>query len=120
MQKVTIRNITPPNTASMQAKWCASFFCRLRGLTFRKSLRPDEALLLVQTQESRLDAGINMLFVFMPLGIVWINNAKEVVDTCTALAWRPMYFPKHPARYVLEIAPERLSDFHLGDQLSFE
>ena len=120
MQKVVIRNLSTPDSQPIRALHCASFFCRLRGLTFHKSLAPDEGLLLVQTRESRLDAGIHMFFVFMDLGIIWINNARDVVDTCLAQAWRPMYFPKHPARYVLEISPARLKEFHVGDRLNFE
>jgi uncharacterized membrane protein (UPF0127 family) len=61
-----------------------------------------------------------MLFVPMDLAVIWINSAMEVVDIQLARAWRPAYWPKAPAKYVLETAPECLSSFHIGDRLRFE
>ncbi len=87
---------------------------------FHRKLTPSEGLLLVQPRESRLDASIHMLFVWFDLGIVWINDQMTIVDTCIAKAWRPAYFPKAPARYVLEICPERLKDFQVGQKVIFE
>ena len=77
-------------------------------------------LLLVQKRDSRMDAAIHMLGVFFDLGIVWINEAGQVVDTCLARSWRLAYVPKQPARYILEIHPDRLSEFNIGDQVRFE
>jgi uncharacterized membrane protein (UPF0127 family) len=111
----TISNTTQPQAAPLQARWCASFLCQLRGLTFRRSLGIDEGLLLVQKRDTTIDAAIHMLFVFMPLGVVWINSACEVVDVKLAKPWRPMYAPQRPAKYVLEIHPQRLADFRKGD-----
>lgn len=60
-----------------------------------------------------------MLFVPMDLGVVWINSDYEVVDIKLALSWHPIYIPRAAARYVLEIHPVRLPDFHLGDHTEF-
>ena len=97
-----------------------SFLCRLRGLTFRRALAANQGLLLVQARDSRMDSSIHMFFVWMDLAVVWINSAGEVVDTCLARQWRPAYIPRRPARYVLELAPERLGDFHIGEVVEFE
>ena len=43
-----------------------------------------------------------------------------VVDVCLARRWRPFYLPKGPAQYVLEVSPERLDEFQIGDRLRFE
>ncbi len=120
MNRVVIRNIHCPQVRPLAAIYCASFFCRLRGLTFRSRIDPDAGLLLVQSRDSRLDAAIHMLFVFTDLAVVWINDSGEVVDTCLAKRWRPFYAPSRPARYVLEMNPVRLADFHPGDRVSFE
>jgi uncharacterized membrane protein (UPF0127 family) len=61
-----------------------------------------------------------MLFVWIDLAVVWINTAQQVVDVRLARRWRPAYLPARPARYVLEISPEHLEDFCIGDQLHFE
>jgi uncharacterized membrane protein (UPF0127 family) len=84
---------------------------------FRSKLPHDEGLLLVQGRDSRLDASIHMLFVFMDLAVVWINSGHSVVDTVLARAWRPVYAPHQPAKYILEIQPGRLGEFQIGDHL---
>ena len=44
----------------------------------------------------------------------------RVVDKVFARSWRPAYFSKQPARYVLEIHPERWEDFEIGDGVEFK
>lgn len=116
---VVIQNSSRPLPAPLEAVYCQSFSCRLRGLMFRRELSPDQGLLLVQPRDSRLDSSIHMMFVWLDLGVVWVNAAGQVVDTCLALSWRPVYLPRRPARYVLEIVPERLGEFQVGDQVVF-
>jgi uncharacterized membrane protein (UPF0127 family) len=120
MQKYLIHNLDNSEMLPLRADYCASFLCRLRGLTFRSHLSADEGLLLVQKSDSRLDAAIHMLGVWMDLGVVWINAAMKVVDLRLARSWRPLYVPQHPARFVLESDPIRLKDFRLGDKIYFE
>ena len=120
LQRVTIQNLNRPQAGVIQAVYCASFLCRLRGLTFRCSLPAGEGLLLVQERESRMDAAIHMFFVWIDLAVVWIDAAKRVVDVKMARRWRPFYMPRGPARYVLELNPECLNNFVVGDLLSIE
>jgi hypothetical protein len=44
----------------------------------------------------------------------------EVVDKVLARSWRPAYFSKQPAKYVLEIHPHRWDDFAIGDVVEFK
>ena len=104
----------------MHIQYCDTFFTQLRGLTFRARLLQDEGLLLVGKRDSRLDSSIHMLFVSFDLSVIWINSAMQVVDKVLAKSWRPAYFPKQPARYVLEIHPERWGDFEVGDGVEFK
>jgi uncharacterized membrane protein (UPF0127 family) len=120
MKHALVHNLSCPEQPPVVAVYCASFFCQLRGLTFRRSLAPEAGLLLVQKRDSRLDAAIHMLGVFMDLAVAWINAAGEVVDVCLARRWRPFYVPRRPARYVLEMPPGRLGDFHIGDRVHIE
>lgn len=119
MNIVQIQNLDKPLPGLLTAGYCDSFLCRLRGLMFHSRLAPDLGLLLVQPRDSRLDSAIHMLFVFMDLAVIWINSDKVVVDTVLARAWRPAYAPRSPARYILEILPARLGEFHTGDRLEF-
>ena len=119
-EQVLIYNLTRPSTPPTQARYCSSFVCRLRGLTFRRRLPSADGLLLVQSRDSRVDSSIHMLFVWIDLAVVWITDGGEVVDVRLARRWRPAYFPRRPARYVLEMAVAHLEDFHIGDKVRLE
>ena len=117
---ITIENKNRRITDPLRIKYCDTFISQLRGLTFRSHLGREEGLLLVGKHDSRLDSSIHMLFVPFDLSVIWINSAMQVVDKGIAKSWRPAYFPKQPARYVLEIHPERWGDFEIGDRVEFK
>ena len=120
MKEIFISNKTQSDVQTVKAQYCDQFWCRLRGLMFRKRIAFKEGLLLVQNRQSRLDAAIHMLGVWTDLTVVWLNEEKKVVDCCLARSWRPFYIPQSPARYILELSPKRLADFKIGDELHFE
>jgi uncharacterized membrane protein (UPF0127 family) len=118
---IFVRNPNQPNLSPARVKYCDSFTCRLRGLMFRNRLAPDDGLLLVQgKRDSRLDTSIHMLFVPFDLTVAWINSDMRVVDKVLAKAWRPAYAPARPARYILEIHPDRWDDYQIGDKVEFQ
>jgi uncharacterized protein len=119
MATIRIQNKDHVLPSALQAIYCDSFLCRLRGLMFRRDLDLDEGLLLVESRDSRVDTSIHMFFVYMDLAVVWINSENTVVDTVLARTWRPAYAPRRPARYILEIHPSRLNEFQIGDHLEF-
>ena len=100
-----------------QVQRCASFLCRLRGLTFRRSLGDEEGLLLVGRRESRTDTAIHMFFVFFPIAAIWLDQDGHVVDVQLARPFRPLYVPRAPAQDVLEGPPVLLEHVRIGDQL---
>jgi uncharacterized membrane protein (UPF0127 family) len=102
-----------------QAKWCDSFGAKLRGFTFRQALAEDDGLVLVEKSDNRLNTAIHMLFVYFALGVIWVNNAGEVVDTTVAKPWQLAYVPQAPARYVIEGHPTRLQGVKVGDHIEF-
>jgi uncharacterized membrane protein (UPF0127 family) len=114
---VDVRNRTQ-NRHVIRARWCASFACRLRGLTFRRRLAPDEGLLLVERSAGRAQTAIHMAMVFFPLGVIWLDGDRRVVDRRLALPWR-VYVPTAAARYVLEGEPGVLECVSHGDVLEF-
>ena len=119
-KSITIENKNRSIAGALRIKYCDTFLTQLRGLTFRSALPRDEGLLLVETRDSRLDSSIHMFFVSFDLSVIWIDSAMHVVDKVLAKSWRPAYFPKQPARYVLEIHPERWGDFEIGDAVEFK
>jgi uncharacterized membrane protein (UPF0127 family) len=117
MKTVLVVNETRPLRQPVKAGYCQSFLCQLRGFTCRRQVGCEEALLLVQHHDSRLDSSIHMMFVWTDLAVVWINASMEVVDIRLARQWRPAYIPSRPASFVLEMAPQRLNEFKVGDSL---
>ena len=117
---IAIKNKDRDIEGVLRIKYCDTFLTQLRGLTFRSHLERDEGLLLVGKRDSRLDSSIHMLFVPFDLSVIWINSDMQVVDKVLARSWRPAYFSKHPAKYALEIHPDRWGDFEPGDGVEFK
>lgn len=116
---IKVRNLKHELAAPARVVFCESFLCRLRGLMFHARLNPDEGLLLVGNQNSRLEAAIHMLFVPFDLSVFWINSHLIVVDKIIARGWRLAYAPKSAAMYILEVHPDRLGDYEIGDKVEF-
>lgn len=104
----------------LHVRRCDTFTCRLRGLTFRRALNPDEALLFIEPAVSRLGTSIHMFFVFFDIGVVWLAEDGTVVDAQRAKPFRPYYAPQAPARYFLEAAPAILDWVEIGERLTIE
>jgi len=101
------------------ARWCDGWFCKLRGLQFRRRLEPGEGLILVYPQEGVQSTSIHMFFVFFPIAVVWIDSQGQVTSAQLAKPWRPYYASPAPARYVLETAPDFLDQISVGDEVEF-
>jgi uncharacterized membrane protein (UPF0127 family) len=112
-----VENETRGTTLIERMQRADSFFTRLRGLTFRKSLEVGEGLWLVGHREDRADAAIHMFFVFFPIGVLWLDRANRVVDKAVARPFRPLYVPRAPAIGVLECQPDVLEGVQVGDTL---
>lgn len=119
-KKIKLINQTNPLKQPLTATYCESFLCKLKGLSWRKSLPKNEGLLLVQNKDSRMDSSIHMFGMFFDLAIVWINANMQVVDVKPAYRWRSMLLPLKPAKYTLEININRMDEFQTGDQIRYE
>jgi uncharacterized membrane protein (UPF0127 family) len=117
---ISIKNQNRGIAGPLQIKYCDTFLTQLRGFTLRSSLSREEGLVLVGTRDSRLDSSIHMLFVSFDLAVIWINSDMKVVDKVLAKSWRPAYFSKQPARYVLEVHPDHWEEFQVGDLVQFK
>ena len=116
---ISIENKNRRIDGKLRIKFCDTFLTQVRGMTLRPPITRDEGLLLVGTRDSRLDSSIHMLFVFFDLAVIWINSDMKVVDKIIAKSWRPAYFSKEAAKYVLEIHPDRAENFEVGDTVRF-
>ena len=115
-----IVNVTNKQIVLERAKWCISFWCRFRGLQFVTSLPEAGGLLFVSDHDSKSDTTIHMLFMFMSIGVIWVNSEGIVVDKKLAKPWRLAYVPAAPAQYFIEANPSVLERVAVGDKLAFE
>ena len=86
----------------------------------KRDLNMEEGALLIQSSESRMGSSIHMLFMNFDLGIIWINAEGFIVDKKMARRWQISSTPKLAAKYILEIHPDRLIDFSIGDKIIFD
>jgi uncharacterized membrane protein (UPF0127 family) len=113
---VEIFNASRSRLVLDRVRWCESLMCRSVGRMFRGSLGDREGLLLVQRASDAVSAGIHMMFVFSPLGVLWLEQDGKVVDSVLAKPWR-VYVPKERAYYILEGPPRILDDVSVGEVL---
>lgn len=115
---VRVRNRSRESREIILARWCQSYLCHLRGLSFRLRLPDGHGLLLVYGSESKSLATIHMFGVFFSLGVIWLDTSLRVVDRTLARPFE-IHRPSAPARYVLEGKPSILEGVELGDELEF-
>ena len=117
---ISIENLNRRIDDGLRIKYCDTFLTQLRGFTLRQSLTREEGLVLVGRRDSRIDSSIHMFFVSFDLSVIWINSDMQIVDKVLAKSWKPAYFSKQPAKYVLEIHPDRWEEFQVGDRVQFK
>jgi uncharacterized membrane protein (UPF0127 family) len=115
-----LRNQVSGQVILPRARWCASFWCHLKGLMFRANLPTDEGLLFVTRSESVVNTTIHMFFMRFAIGVVWLDARGVVVHKTLAKPWRPAYAPSRPAQYYLEANPHVLEHVQVGDVLTFD
>jgi uncharacterized membrane protein (UPF0127 family) len=119
-KQIIVQNKNRKLESPPQIRYCDTFLTQLRGFTLRARLSPNEGLLLVGKKDTRLDSSIHMLFVSFDLAVIWINSEMQVVDKVLAKSWHPAYVSKQPARYVLEVHPDRWGEYEIGDTVEFQ
>lgn len=115
-----VRNVRTGEVILSSAQWCASFWCHLKGLQFRRNLPQDEGLLFVTPTASIVATTIHMLNMFMDIGVIWLDSEGVVVHTVHAKAWRLAYAPSKPAQYYIEANTSILSKVNVGDKLRWD
>lgn len=115
-----LRNTETGEVVLDRAKWCASYWCHFIGLQFVFRLPNNQGLLFVTGGESRAQTAIHMFFMFMKIGVIWLDASGKVVDKKLAKPWRPYYSSSMPAQYYIEANPDLLDRVQIGDILRFD
>lgn len=96
------------------------------GLMFANKKKVFNGMCLVLPFSNKLDeklrykSAITMLFCFVDMEIIFLNNEFKVVDKVILKKWKLSYIPKKPARYVIESTVGRFKEIKIGDKLSVE
>ena len=106
-----------PNIPLLRIENCDNFITKFKGLMFKKLLLKDEGIMLSATRESVVDSSIHMFFMNFDIAVIWLDSNLHIVDRIVAKKWHPYYLPKKPAKYTLEIHPDRFNDFVVGETL---
>jgi uncharacterized protein len=120
MKFIRVINQSHLSKNNLQLEVCDTFWSRFRGLMLRKQISLFEGILLSESQESKINSAIHMLFMRFAITVVWLNHDKVVVDKKLARQWALMLSPQVPAQFILELHPARYQDFNVGDRLRFE
>jgi len=101
---------------------CVSKASRRDGLLGKSGISLDEGILMVMPTgrgNSGWLSAIHMFFMRFAIAVIWIDQSHKVVHVANARPWG-IYYPPVPAKYVLEVHPDLLKRFVVGDLLAWE
>ncbi|AJF60180.1 MAG: hypothetical protein QT03_C0001G0685 [archaeon GW2011_AR10] len=97
-----------------------NFFSQLKGLMFESKKKFDYALVFPLPYESKSGASIHCFFVFFPIDIVFLGKNRRVVDVKESIApFTPLYVPKKPAKFFVELPAGKAKGISVGDELEW-
>lgn len=82
-----------------------------------RELKPDQGIIIVEKNESRINTTIHMMFMNYDITVLWLDKEMVVVEKVLAKKWAPYYASKKPAQYVVELHHSRFPDYSIGDKL---
>ena len=104
----------------VNVKYCDTFFSKLKGLMFSRELKPDNGIIIVEKNESRMNTAIHMMFMNYDITALWLDKNMVIIDKVLAKRWVPYYTSKKPAQFVVELHKSKFSEYSIGDELVFD
>ncbi len=102
----------------VKAKVYQNIFLLAKGLRFSPPLKKKEGLLLVSSTENLI--AIDMLFVFFPIDVIWLDKQKEVIYVARNVQpFTLSVVPPKKAQYILECQTQSTIKLKVKDKLSF-
>jgi len=96
-------NVSKKKIIIKKIKIADNEFKQAIGLMFSKRKNFDYCLIFERPSESIIGSSIHMMFVFYPIKVVFLDSNKKVVDIKKKAIPFGFYFPKKPAKYILEL-----------------
>ncbi len=95
---------------------CDNILKKAKGAILKRKL--NNAYIFPLKKPCIMNAGIHMYFVFTSLAVIWLNEEKVVIDKVLARPFNA-YVPENPAKWVIELPPEKYEKINIGDYLDF-
>ena len=86
-----------------RVKHARTFTERFLGLMMVSPSEHDYALVFHMHDENKMGASIHMLFMKMPIDVLFLDAEKKIVDYATLKPWTINYTPVRAAKYVIEL-----------------
>jgi uncharacterized membrane protein (UPF0127 family) len=100
-------------------KYANNFFSRALGLMFHKDIPMDFALIFKLRKP--MTVGVHMLFVFFSIDVIFLDEKKKVIGTCTLKPWLGHKQMKG-VKYLIEMHQGKVEAYDIknGDILEFD
>lgn len=109
------RNMTTGDVLAEDLRFGTTWWLRLRGLMFRRSLRPGEGLFIDPC------SSIHMMFVPFALDAVFVDKNHQVVKVARRVRpWVGLAFGGRGARGVIEVAAGTAASVMPGHQIDLQ
>lgn len=122
--RVRIINTSSDRVLAGEAVVLRGAFSKALGLMGR---RKTGGALFVLQRESRVDATIHMMFMLIPLDVVWVDKKFMVVDVRTVMPVSPLdprtwifHTPRKRAKYIIELSAGAAGKTKVGDEIQFK
>ncbi len=106
----------------LRAKHAKTFYQRFRGLMWVKPGEFDYALVFHLNNKGKHNASIHMLFMNMPIDVLFLDEDKKIVDLVENLQpWIIHYAPKKEAKYIVEMPEGSIKKYRpkLGEKIEW-
>jgi uncharacterized protein len=100
-------------------KFAKTYAQKTKGLIFEKPDHFNYALIFEFSKETRHKASLHMMFMRFPIGVLFLNKEKKVVDIAELKPWQLNYTPKQKAKYAIEMPIHKIWDISLEDVIEW-
>jgi len=84
-----------------------------------RTLDPNFGIVLAESKAGVINTSIHMFFVYTPLAVFWLDENFCVVHKVVAKPWDMAHISPRSAKYVLELHPDHIDRWQLGDTITF-
>jgi uncharacterized membrane protein (UPF0127 family) len=106
----------------LKVKHARTFFQRAKGLMGVEKEAFNYALIFHLKEKEKLNASIHMLFMKMPIDVLWLDEHQKIVDRVkNAQPWKLNYSPQNVAKYIIELPIETLQKINpkIGEKVAW-